>query len=256
MTAAEALRLPQGFDLIVLDSVGSTNDVARDHARAGAPAFTTIWAHEQRGGRGRMGRSWASPRGNLYVSFVLRPGMPPATAAQASFVAAVALADATTRFLPSDRRVELKWPNDVLIEGAKLSGILLESDGVDERGHVQALILGIGVNLASRPAQTSYPATCLAELGVGDVTPGRLLEALAHALAHWHAVWIRDGFGPLRQAWLGRTRARGEAIVVRLPGGERRGIFVDLDMGGCLILEEDGARHAIAAGDVFFAVSA
>src|SRR6185436_12611332 len=133
--------LPDGWTLVALQSVGSTNDEAARLAAAGAAEGTVVWAREQTAGRGRRGRHWASPVGNLYTSAIVRPDCPAARAAELGFVAALAVAD----MVPAGRPVRLKWPNDVLVEGAKVAGILPESSiGAD--GQAEHVILGIGVN--------------------------------------------------------------------------------------------------------------
>ena len=140
--------LPQGYALIALDEAGSTNDEAKDRAVAGAPEGTVIWARQQRAGRGRRGRAWVSPPGNLYLSVILRPACEARSVAQLSFVAALAVLDLVDGPLPG--RACCKWPNDILVDGGKVAGILLES-ALRAEGRVDWVVLGIGVNLASHP---------------------------------------------------------------------------------------------------------
>ena len=140
--------LPQGYALIALDEAGSTNDEAKARAAAGAPDGTVVWARQQRAGRGRRGRDWVSPPGNLYVSVILRPACEARHVAQLSFVAALAVLDLVDGPLPG--RARCKWPNDILVDGAKVAGILLES-ALEPGGRVDWVVLGIGVNLASHP---------------------------------------------------------------------------------------------------------
>lgn len=248
MTARQP-RLPSFYSLVALDSVDSTNEEAKRRLAAGnpVPEGTLIWAGEQTAGRGRRGRSWESPRGNLYMSLVLTPGRPPGTAAQLGFVAAVALADTLSELLPGAGRVRLKWPNDVLVDGGKVSGILLEA------ANGGAVVLGVGVNIRSRPAAGLYPTVSLAEAGAAVDEPGALLERFAQRLLDRYAAWRREGFTPLRAAWLERAIGLGQAIEVRLDRETLKGRFDALDDSGALALAlPDGRRRMVAAGDVFF----
>ncbi|ALJ35042.1 biotin--[acetyl-CoA-carboxylase] ligase [Azospirillum brasilense] len=250
---AARLRLPPGFRVMAFDSVGSTNDEAKAFARSGAAEGTIVWAKRQESGRGRRGRAWTSPEGNLYSSTILRPSRPPAEAAQISFVAALAIADTAAAVLPDPDGVRCKWPNDVLVHGRKLSGILLESEAT-AGGGISWLVLGVGINLRHFPEGTDYAATSLAAEGAPALQPAALLEIYAEQLARWYGVWAEHGFGPVRDAWIKRARGLGEPIVVRLPDRTLTGTFADLDSDGVLLLDrDDGAgRQRIAAGDVFF----
>lgn len=245
-------RLSPFFKLIAIDKVGSTNEEAKRLASTGAPAGTLVWAREQLAGRGRRGRSWSSPPGNLYMSLLLRPGCPPAQACQLNFVTAVALGQAVTSLLPAGRSVALKWPNDVLVDEAKVSGILLEAGAAADRT-VEWLVIGVGVNLVSHPTDSAYPATDLASAGTGACTPEETLLAFSEHFEGWHAVWSRDGFAPVRARWLASARGLGEAIQVRLERETLHGRFSDLDENGALMLDmPDGARRQITTGDLFF----
>jgi BirA family biotin operon repressor/biotin-[acetyl-CoA-carboxylase] ligase len=243
-------RLPEGWRLEYHDRVGSTNDVAKDLARGGAAEGTLVWALEQTGGRGRRGRVWASPPGNLYSSLILRPACPPEEAAQLGFIAALAIGDALAGIAPAGAAVALKWPNDVLLEGRKVAGILLESEIGAERKPA-FIVVGAGVNLVSSPSETEFPATfLLAESGV-RVAPEIMLEAYAGAFAVWLRIWREEGFAPVRAAWRARAIAIGEPIRVRLDSATLCGRFADIDPQGALILEIGGERRRIPAGEVF-----
>jgi BirA family biotin operon repressor/biotin-[acetyl-CoA-carboxylase] ligase len=244
------VRLPDGFILQAHDRLASTNDEAVRLAAAGAQAGLVVSAAEQSRGRGRHGRAWASPRGNLYASVVLRPDCAMAAAAQLSLVAGLALAEALTRLGPADLDLALKWPNDVLLGGAKTAGVLLE--GVSgEDGRVAFVVIGTGVNVASCPDDVPYPATCLAREGFPSLTPQAVLEAYLFALDRWLGRWQRTGFGAIRQAWLARAFRLGGEIRLRLERGELRGRFLDLSDTGSLLLEQAGGRRReIAAGEV------
>jgi BirA family biotin operon repressor/biotin-[acetyl-CoA-carboxylase] ligase len=241
--------LPNFFSLIELESVGSTNDEARLRAEKGASAGTIVWAKQQVSGRGRRGRAWKSPAGNLYCSVVLRPEVSPAVAAQLSFVTALAIGEGLHGFLPAQAKLQYKWPNDVLIDGQKLSGILLESQ-VGEQGKLDWLLIGTGVNIASSPEDTDRPATNLNRVGI-ELSVTDVLTAYIHALSTWLVRWETAGFEPVREAWLNRAIGLGEAIEVRLPNETLTGTFEALDTSGSLVLTTLQGRQLISAGEVF-----
>jgi BirA family biotin operon repressor/biotin-[acetyl-CoA-carboxylase] ligase len=243
--------LPQGCRLAALDNVTSTMDEARRLAEEGAAAWTFVWAREQSAGRGRLARNWDSPRGNLYLSILLRPDCPAVKAAQYGLLAALAIGDAIAELAPP-LAVTYKWPNDVLVDGRKVAGILLESRSQSD-GSLTHLILGCGVNLASHPEATTYPATSLHHEGLAaEITEVEVLEAFARHFRSWSERWTRDGFAAARSAWLGRAQSLGQEIQVRLPDRSLVGVFRDLDAEGFLVLETaDGHRERISSGDVF-----
>ncbi|UCH74649.1 MAG: biotin--[acetyl-CoA-carboxylase] ligase [Rhodospirillales bacterium] len=244
--------LPAGYWLVVHETIDSTNAEAARLAQQGAADGTVIWARHQTAGRGRHGRRWQSPEGNLYCSLLLRPEAPPAKAAQLSLAAALALGDALDDLLPAASRPAFKWPNDVLIGGRKVAGILLESSGSHD-GCLDWLVVGCGLNVRHFPEGTDHPATSLHAAGVANAVVGDLLAAFVHAFAGWRARWQRSGPGPLREGWLARAAHIGGEIAVRLPGDELRGRFAGLDAAGALLVDlPDGSRRTVSAGDVFF----
>lgn len=252
MTVAPSL--PSFYRLVSHERIASTNDEAKALAAAGAPAGTLIWARAQSAGRGRQGREWVSPPGNLYASLILRPAVPIATAAQLGFVAALAVAEACRGEAP-DAAIALKWPNDVLLAGRKLAGILLESQASAD-GNLAWLVLGIGINLATYPVGVEYPATALAATGA-DAAPEAVLAALARAFLVWYERWHDGGgFAGIRSEWLARAQGLGEPIRVRLPGATLEGRFAGLDNDGTLLLDMAIGRRRIAAGEVFPAAAA
>lgn len=239
------------FRLLRLNEIDSTNEEAHRRASQGEPAGLLISAESQTAGRGRRGRSWVSKPGNLFCSLLLRPVAPLATAAQLSFVAALAVAEAIRSRLPTgaDGRMSLKWPNDVLVDGKKIAGILLESR-TDASGRLDWLVIGIGINVAHYPADCDFPATSLAALGVGDRE--NLIEDVAAGLNRWIQVWQARGFAPVREAWLAKSYGLGQPISVALAETTLSGRFETLDISGALVLREaDGSRQLVAAGDVF-----
>jgi BirA family biotin operon repressor/biotin-[acetyl-CoA-carboxylase] ligase len=243
-------RLPAFFRLLSFAELDSTNEEAKRQAAQGAPAGLLVWARAQTAGRGRRGRSFVSPPGNLYMSMLLRPDRAAAQAAQLGFAAALAVGEAALPLLPSAARLSYKWPNDVLIEGRKVSGILLESQAA-AGGQLDWLVLGIGVNLVSYPENVESPAISLAAAGARDVTPEAMLETVAARFHFWCERWRDEGFAPLRAAWLARARGLGDDIRVRLQGSETSGRFAGLDEEGALLLDEGRGQRRITAGDVF-----
>jgi len=232
------------------DLVGSTNDLARDRANDGAVAGLVIRADRQTAGRGRRGRAWSSPPGNLYCSLVLRPEQPAATIATLSFVTVIALGDVLCDLLPQ-RAVQHKWPNDLLVDGRKISGILLESAGGAPQ-EAPALVIGLGVNIVSHPDQALYPVTDMVEQGAAPMSAADLLDRFLLRFAHHYAVWQEGGFTAVLPAWRQRAVGIGADIVVRLATETLTGRFVDLDSDGTLLLAlPDGAMKRIAAGDIF-----
>lgn len=244
------LPLPPPFRLVHYDTIGSTNDEAKRLAREGAAGGTIVTAAAQTAGRGRRGREWVSPPGNLYASLVWRPECPLAEAAQLGFVAALALAEALDAVSPMRLALRLKWPNDLLLGGRKLAGILLESETI---GGTLAdfVVIGIGVNLTFAPEGVETLATSLAAAGVPGITPEAVLLRLAERIAAWAGRWRRDKFAPVRQAWLARAVGVGEPVRVRLERTTLHGRFADLDESGALLLDQESGTRRIAAGDVF-----
>ena len=230
----------------------STNEEAKRLAERGCPHGTVVRADEQTAGHGRFGRPWHSPKGNLLVSVLLRPEVPAIRSAELGFVSAVVVADCVAGLLPQGRLIELKWPNDVLVDGAKVAGILAEAQSAGEA--LAWVVLGVGLNLAHAPTGTPYPATSLSAHGA-TATPEHGLQAFLTHLAHWLPRWENEGFAPVRDAWLARARGLGSAMTVTLGGRRERGLFRGLDVDGALILDTgDGARR-ITAGEVAFGVS-
>ena len=242
-------RLSDFYRLLSHRVLDSTNEEARRQAEKGAPEGTLIWAREQSAGRGRRGRSWTSVPGNLYMSILLRPQRQAGEAAQLGFAAALAIGEAVTPHLHGKAALAYKWPNDVLIDGCKTSGILLESQAAGE-GRLDWLVVGMGINLVSFPPATEYPATSLAAFGAFPSVEA-MLVAVAERFRFWYERWRAEGFSPLRVAWLARARGVGDTIRVRLHGEETSGVFAGLDDDGALLLDTGTGRRRVAAGDVF-----
>ena len=243
--------LPQGYALIALDEADSTNDEAKGRAAAGAPEGTVVCARQQRAGRGRRGREWVSPPGNLYVSVILRPACEARRVAQLSFVAALAVLDLVDGPLPG--RTQCKWPNDILVDGGKVAGILLES-ALGPGGRVDWVVLGVGVNVASHPGlKGPIPSTSLVDAGAPPLPPEDALAPLLAALTRRRQVWEEEGFAPIRRAWLARAHGLGGPVTVANGDQMFTGTFEGVDAEGALVLAQAGAAPiSIAAGDVYF----
>ena len=231
-----------------LDTVDSTNAEALRRARAGDRGPLWIVATQQTAGRGRRGRSWVSPPGNLHATLLLTDPAPAAAAPQLGFVAGLALHDAAVAASPAlAPRLALKWPNDLLCGTRKIAGILIEGEGSPV-----TVAVGIGVNCRHHPDGTEFPATDFV-VERADVAPETLIDLLAAAMKVRLAQWNRGtGFATIRAAWLARARGLGEPIRVRLAERETTGAFDCIDEAGRLVLRAvDGSLDAIAAGEVF-----
>ena len=243
-------RLSPADRLVRYDTIDSTNEEAKRLARAGAEEGTLVWALEQTAGRGRRGHAWASPRGNLYASLILRPECPVGRAAQLGFVAALAVGDMLDATSGGLEGLSYKWPNDVLVHGRKIAGILLESE-LGEGEIPKFVIVGVGINLISSPPHTEFPATSVAEQGLRPVSPARAVEEVTRYCHAWVQRWREEGFAPIRAAWRARAISVGKAIRVRLEAATLHGRFLDIDQHGALLLENAGELRRIRAGEIF-----
>lgn len=243
------MNWPAGYRLSRHAELDSTSSEARRLAAAGEQGPLWIVAERQTAGRGRRGRVWQTLSGNLAATLLIRPNAPAEAIGQLSFAAALSVADTAAHFAPR-AAITVKWPNDVLADGRKLAGILLES-GRDAAG--TWLSVGVGINLAAAPEGTEFPATALPDLGVAPPPPDAALALLAGRFAHWYDAWMSGGFETLRTAWLARAGGLGLPIRARLASHEtRHGVFEGIDGKGALLLNEQGRVSAISAGEVFF----
>lgn len=237
-------------ELLHYPTVDSTNDEVLRLARMGAPDGTWVVADEQTSGRGRRGRPWQSTRGNLFCTGLLRLTPEDGPASHLSFLVALALYDALSQWVDIDR-LKLKWPNDLLLDGKKVSGILLESADSGHRGE-RWVAAGVGVNLAVHPTDVERPAISLAGACITPPQPMAVAERLAAAVNHWRELWRAGGFSVLRTAWLARATGLGARIEVRLPEETLFGRFLDLAEDGALLLMLDsGMVRPVHSGDVF-----
>ena len=249
-------ELPRSYRLLHRAEVGSTNADALTLARGGDPGRLWIVADRQTAGRGRVGKAWDSPVGNLHASLLLIEPCSPRRAPELGFVAGVALVAAIADVVGPGVDIALKWPNDVLHRGAKFAGILVE--GTQAPGGFAA-VLGFGVNCDSHPADLPYRATDMSALMRRDPprdggTRDALFAALSMRLAEALALWAGgDGFDAIRRAWLLRALPQGSALAVARPDGRLAGRFSSIDHDGRLILETDRGLVTVEAGDVFLA---
>jgi BirA family biotin operon repressor/biotin-[acetyl-CoA-carboxylase] ligase len=229
--------------------LGSTNAHALSLARGGERGPLWITAERQTHGRGRAGRSWVSEPGNLYASLLLTAPAPARCWPQLSFVAALAVHDAITQVAPPlEPRLTIKWPNDLMLDGAKLGGVLIEGESIAN----QPVAIGLGVNCASHPVFSEYATTDLAAAGL-RVLASTVFSALSKSMLARLAQWRRgESFLSVRSDWLERATGVGERIVVRFGAGVLTGDFETLDEEGRLLLRlPDGRLSTISTGDVF-----
>jgi BirA family biotin operon repressor/biotin-[acetyl-CoA-carboxylase] ligase len=239
-------QVPSGWVLDAHDSLDSTSEEAKRLAANGAPGRMVVWSREQTAGRGRHGRGWTSPRGNLYLSVLLRPQCTVRDAPQIGFVVGAAMARAVRECTGVE--AVLKWPNDLLVAGRKLSGILLDSAD-DGTGGVAWVIAGIGVNVAGHPAELP-DATDLSACGA-NVAVEELLEVFLASLAEHLDVWEREGFAAIRTRWAELALEPGTKLTVKLPRETVEGGFDGIDEAGNLLLARNGETMRVSAGDVF-----
>ncbi len=234
--------------LVIHDVLPSTSDLVRQRGAGGEPAGLAVMARRQEQGRGSYGRSWESPAGNLYISVLLRPEGRVAQGGLWSLLSAVALADAVAGVLPDPGALRLKWPNDLMLNGGKLAGILLDSAAGPD-GRLSSIVIGLGLNIAAKPDMPDRVTACLAEL-IAPPPPEAMAERLLDRLAHWIAIQTRDGFAPVRAAWLARGHPMGTPMRLRHGPADLDGAFAGIADDGSIILDIAGTPRAFAAGEV------
>ncbi len=238
----------RAWRLAIHDSLASTSDLCRARALAGEGEGLAVLARRQTAGRGTQGRAWASPAGNLYLSVLLRPAEPARLLGLYALLGAVAVVRALAALLPAPDALSLKWPNDVLLHGRKLAGLLAEG-AASADGTIDFLVLGIGVNLAVAPDLPDRPTACLAECAPPPA-PEAAARAILETLTAWRARWEADGFAPVRQEWLRWGPAPGTKLRLRVGGAVRSGRFAGIDDQGGLLLATPEGVAAFAAGEV------
>lgn len=237
----------RGVRLLELGDIDSTNEEARRLIETGERGPLWILAARQTKGRGRLGREWISPAGNLHASFV-HSGFPGARVApQLGFVAGVA-AILALRACAGDRDFSLKWPNDLLLGGDKLGGILLECVGAAE---APVAIIGVGVNVTQAPDDLPYPASSLSALGADAPTASQFFTRFSDSMMDVLDIWREgDGFARIRDEWINHAAGLGEQVRVALSGETLEGTFDGVDASGRFVLKNGGDRRVIEAGDV------
>jgi BirA family biotin operon repressor/biotin-[acetyl-CoA-carboxylase] ligase len=243
-----------GYRLEAFDRIGSTNGEALMRARGGEGGPLWFVTSEQTAGRGRRHRPWIAPRGNLAASILETIEVPPAVAATLGFAAGLALVAALRSAGSDEMAFALKWPNDVMVDGEKLAGILLEAEAVRSR---LAVVVGIGANVIAAPQGTSTPATSLNALGI-HLAAEPLFTALSDAWAEYRGIWDNGrGFAEIRQTWLQHAAGLGQPVSIVSGGSTVTGRFDTIDEIGCMIVRtSDGRRLPISAGDVYFGAAA
>jgi BirA family biotin operon repressor/biotin-[acetyl-CoA-carboxylase] ligase len=248
-SALAAIGTRLGCPLTIVEVTGSTNDDAKAAARSGAPAGAAFVADAQTAGRGRLGRLWHSPPGtSLYASFILRPEVPAHRLAPLSLAVGVGVVDAVAGFVARER-LGIKWPNDVMLDGRKVSGVLVEAQVV--AGRVESVIVGIGVNVTARefPAELADRATSLAIAGA-RVARGDVFVALCRSLERRIDSWARDGLTEVMEAVRSLDTLRGRSVMVDAIAGTAIGIDDD---GRLLVRLADGTERAHVAGEAVLA---
>jgi BirA family biotin operon repressor/biotin-[acetyl-CoA-carboxylase] ligase len=229
-----------GYKLVVFQTIGSTNDAAFVN-------HTWVVARAQTAGRGRHGRQWQSPPGNLYATLLLVDVATPRSAPQLAFAAGIALAHALRRLVPEPSRIRVKWPNDILLDGAKLAGILVEGRLLANSAY--AVAVGVGVNCQSAPTDVLYPAAALAAAHATRHKAEDVLSLLSGEIVYWLDN-LEQGFDAIRAEWLSLAAGIGAPIRVKTATQQFEGIFQSIDAEGRLILVDASGAHTIEAGDV------
>ncbi len=234
--------------LEVHDTLPSTSELCRARAEDGEAAGLAVMARRQEQGRGSFGRSWTSPAGNLYLSVLLRPTGSLSEGGLWSLLSAVALAEAVAAVLPDPTALRLKWPNDLMLNGAKLAGILLDS-GATADGCFASLVIGVGVNIATKPKLPDRTPACLADI-IAPPTPDFMAGRLLDSLGRWIAVQATAGFAPIRAAWLSRGPEIGAGMRLLRGPAEITGTFAGLADDGSILIDTNGTTHPYAAGEI------
>ncbi len=253
---APVVKLLESYHLLSYDILDSTNEEAKRLASNGATHGAVVWSREQTNGKGRMGRDWVSPEGNLYVSMLLQPQCDPKELTQLAFVTAVAATDTVGPMVGEECEVRCKWPNDVLLDGKKLGGILLESfSTTNDFGRTQPwVVVGMGLNITAHPeGKLRYPATSLKEAGIELISAKIVLSRFIYNFIMRYDHWQHEGFKDIRKAWCDSAYGIGTSVEVEVAEEVFKGHFEGIDETGRLMLTNDSKKPiAISAGDVRF----
>jgi BirA family biotin operon repressor/biotin-[acetyl-CoA-carboxylase] ligase len=243
-----------GYRRLALAGVASTNASALEMARAGDPGSLWVTAQSQSAGKGRRGREWVSEPGNLYASLLLIDPAPAVRIGTLPLVAGLGVHRALRPFFANNpHALAIKWPNDLLVDGHKICGILVESGALAD-GRL-AVVIGCGINCSAHPENPLYPTTDLAACGIA-AGPEEVFPLLAAEMARVLAEWAGGaGFARIREDWLLAAGGKGGPVTVRQHDGETAGVFEDIDRDGYLLLNVEGERRRISAGDLFFSTN-
>jgi len=243
--------LESNFDVIKFEEIDSTNEEAKRLIRSGVLSKSTvITSKTQALGHGRYGRSWVSEEGNLYTSIIIKLDSTLDKAAQYSFIASIAVGETIRSQIDSKFKIEYKWPNDVLIDGKKVSGILLESLKDNNSNHW--LIIGVGVNINNCPQLTDKEVVCLSDVLIGSIDIYQFLNKLIYNFESQENLWKNQGFSCIRATWFKNAHRLGEEITVNLLNEKFKGKFEGINDNGELEVDVDGKKHFISSGEVFF----
>lgn len=239
--------MPINWRIDQYQRVLSTQNYVHDAIALGEEEGLVVQALTQQGARGRHGNKWSAPIGNLYMSVLLRPNCDLAQAGQLAFVVAVALSEALDEYIDGSKHTKtLKWPNDLLVDNRKISGILLESDIRDNA--LNAIVLGVGVNIFKAPEF----AVDLNEIAKDPVYVNKVRDKFLDKFGITYDLWQEKGFAPIRAAWLKQAHGIGQAITARLPDESHKGVFKGITDDGSLILDQEGEERIIHAAEVHF----
>ena len=247
------LNLPAGYNLIVLDSVGSTNDELKRRALTEfADEGLAIWARMQTAGKGRNKRHWVSEVGNMFISVLFRPNRGMTEAAQLGFLPVIAASKTLEYLVGQLPELRYKWPNDLLLNKKKIGGTLLEV-GFDQKTGQDWVVVGFGLNLKHFPSATLFPATSIKDELGDELEIEEVVELYLQNLAELYSSWQRTGFGPVREKWLAYGHVIDEPLSVKFGKEYISGLFCDLDIKGGLVIETNNGPRRISVGDVYFA---
>ncbi len=244
-----ALHFIDSYHLLTYDSLDSTNEEAKRLAKAGGQHGALIWAEEQTHGKGRLQRNWHSPKGNLHCSLLLRPMAHQIHLQQLSFVTSLAIAKALEPMIAQTHRVALKWPNDILLDGKKLGGILLETLPMPDGA--LWVIIGVGINVLHSPDNVQYPSISLTNADLEIITPKIMLSHFLNCFEPLYDQWLEEGFEFIRKGWQERAAFMNETIALQLADKTVEGVFSGITSKGELQMTVPGqATTVYAAGDV------
>ena len=247
---SKSFNLPNGYNLIILDSVDSTNEEVKRRAVKNADEGLVVWSKTQTSGKGRNHREWVSNLGNLYISVLFRPNCNLFRAAQLSFIPVIAAHNTLEHLLGVLTELKYKWPNDLLLKKKKIAGTLLEA-GYDQKSWANWVVLGFGLNLKHFPTSTIYPATSIKDELDNELEIKEVVEIYIQNLAQLYSVWQDKGFEPLRKKWLARGHMIDDVLQINFGREKISGFFRTIDEKGSLIIKTNDGSRRLSAGEVY-----